>query len=201
MELQHALTQIADIRKQMTLARHFRGFRAASTLGTAMAAAGAGIWQWQHAAELADHPLLFVALWVSVATASVIVCGGEMIWRYRNSESPSQRELAIKAAEQFLPFVIVGGLVTFVIVLDNTKAIWMLPGLWQILFGLGIFSLRRVAPQPIIFVGAFYVVCGLLNLSGDVSHLSAWSMAMPFGLGQAACAAIFYWCLERNHAA
>ncbi|HEY1684401.1 MAG TPA: hypothetical protein VGG19_06540 [Tepidisphaeraceae bacterium] len=202
MELRQALTQIADIRRQMVVARQFRGFRAASTLATAMAAVGAGVWQsFGHVPDAASDPLPFVALWVSVAMASVFVCGGEIAWLYRGFESPSQRELALLAVEQFLPCILVGGLVTFVLSRYAPAEIWMLPGLWQILFGLGIFALRRLAPGPIIYVGAFYVLWGLMNLSGGVPRFSVWSMAVPFGLGQAACAGIFYWYLERRHAA
>jgi hypothetical protein len=201
MRLDYALNQIADIRRQMTLSRHFRGFRAASTLATALAAAGAGVWQASRIPDPASNPLSFVALWTSVATASVLVCGGEVFRQYRSSESSSQQELALMAAEQFLPFILVGGMLTFVLSQYEAQAIWMLPGLWQILFGLGLFSLRRLAPNPIYLVGAFYVLCGLLNLGGGFPHFSPWSMAIPFGMGQAVNALILYWYMERPHVA
>jgi hypothetical protein len=201
MELEHALTQIADIRRQMNHTRQFRGFRAASTLLTGAMATAAGLWQSWQMSDLVNHPARFVAIWVCVAVASVGVCSIEVFRRYRNSDSSSQRELTRITVEQFLPFVLIGGLLTLVLCENTVGQLWMLPGLWQILFGLGLFSLLRLSPGPILFVGAFYILCGLVNLSGSASHFSPWSMCVPFGIGQTASALILYLCLERSHAA
>lgn len=149
MELQHALSQIADIRQQMSRARQFRGFRSATTLMTALEA---------------------------------------------------QSKLARQAVEQFLPFVIVGGLLTGIMWEYAANALWILPALRQILFGLGLYSLRRIVPMPIAIVGAFYILCGFVNLSAS-TRFSPWSMSLPFGVGQMLSAFILYWYLERNHAA
>jgi hypothetical protein len=197
MELEQALTQIADIRRQMSLAREFRGFRAATTLATAAVAVAAAMWQ----SFQGPDPARFLALWVGVAFACIGVCAVELIWRYRRSESTAQQEMTRTAVEQFLPYVIVGGLLTFVLWKSAADSVWMLPGLWQVLFGLGLYSLRRMSPTPILFVAAFYVLCGLANLSGSTGHFSPWSMGVPFGVGQAVSALILYWYLERSHVA
>lgn len=196
MELQHALSQIADIRRQMSRARQFRGFRSATTLMTALAAIAAGIWQSNTSLE----PTQFIALWICVAVGCIGLCSTELVLRSRNSESEAQSELAKQAVEQFLPFVLVGGLLTGIMWEYAPDALWILPAFWQILFGLGLYSLRRIVPMPIAVVGAFYILCGLVNLS-DSTHLSPWSMSLPFGVGQTLSALILYWYLERSHAA
>jgi hypothetical protein len=201
MELQQALAQIADIRQQMSRSRQFRGFRAATTLVTALAAVGAGMWQVWRMPESATHPLTFVLLWVCVAAGCLGACTLEVIWRYRKADSLMQQELTPQAVEQFLPFVFVGGLLTWVLCEYASEAMWMLPGLWQILFGLGLFATRRMFPLPIVFVGGFYILCGLANLNGNAAHFSVWSMAVPFAIGQTATAIILFWYLERSHAA
>lgn len=196
MELQHALSQIADIRQQMSRARQFRGFRSATTFMTALAAFAAGIWQAKSSLE----PTQFIALWVCVAIGCIALCSTELLLRCRHCESEAQSELARQAVEQFLPFVLVGGLVTGIIWEFSPDTLWILPALWQILFGLGLYSLRRIVPMPIAIVGWFYILCGFVNLSAS-THFSPWSMSVPFGLGQMLSAFVLYWYLERNHAA
>lgn len=196
MELQHALSQIADIRQQMSRARQFHGFRSATTFMTALAAFAAGIWQ----ANTSLEPTQFIALWVCVAIGCIGLCSTELFLRCCNSESESQSKLARQAVEQFLPFVIVGGLLTGIMWEYAPGTLWTLPALWQILFGLGLYSLRRIVPMPITIVGGFYILCGFVNLSAS-THLSPWSMSLPFGVGQMLSALILYWYLERRHAA
>ena len=196
MELQHALSQIADIRQQMSRARQFRGFRSATTLMTALAAIGAGVWQANSPLE----PTQFIALWVCVAIGCIGLCSTELLLRCHHCESQAQSELARQAVEQFLPFVLVGGLLTGIMWEFAPDTLWILPALWQILFGLGLYSLRRIVPLPIAIVGAFYILCGFLNLSAS-THFSPWSMSLPFGVGQMLSALILYWYLERSHAA
>jgi hypothetical protein len=100
--------------------------------------------------------------------------------------------------EQFVPFVIVGGLLTWVLSAHAPASVWMLPGLWQLIFGLGLLSVRRIFPWPIVFVGAFYLLCGFVNLDGALPRFSPLSMALPFGVGQTANAFVLYWYLERG---
>jgi len=78
---------------------------------------------------------------------------------------------------------------------------FLLPGLWQILFAMGIFASRRLLPPAIVLIGAFYAAFGLFNLyqSQNADAFAAWRMAVPFGLGQAATAAVLHFSRERNH--
>uniref|UniRef100_UPI0019530037 hypothetical protein n=1 Tax=Klebsiella pneumoniae TaxID=573 RepID=UPI0019530037 len=66
------------------------------------------------------------------------------------------------------------------------EAFWMLPGLWLILVGLGIFSSLRSLPRSVALAGAWYVLAGLVVLViQSASHgLSPWIMGLPFALGQ-----------------
>ncbi len=77
----------------------------------------------------------------------------------------------------------------------------MLPGLWQIFFGLGIFASCRLLPRPTFWVAVFYLGTGLtvLALAGGDNALSPWAMGLPFGAGQLLAAAVLYCTLEREH--
>ncbi len=120
MELRDALTQIADIRRQMARGQVFRGYRSATTAfsgGVALTAA------FIQRALLSVEPGVdaavsgardFVALWVIAAAVCLLAVGLEMAWRSVRRASAVQRELTLLAAEQFIPSVAAGGLLTWV---------------------------------------------------------------------------------------
>jgi hypothetical protein len=62
----------------------------------------------------------------------------------------------------------------------------LLPGLWEILLGLGLFASLRFLPRPIAIAAAWYFVAGaaVLLLGCDARALSPAAMALPFGIGQ-----------------
>jgi len=197
MELQNALAQIADIHRQMARTRVFRGYRAATTLLTGIGAVLAAVWQALAIADPASEPWRFANIWIAVAAASVIMVGTQIVRSYRLGDSPLQRELTLLAVEQFLPCLVIGGAVTFVLYETAASVMWMLPGLWSIFFGLGFFASRRLQPGAIVFVGAFYLLCGLVALMLGIRAFSPWVMGSVFGIGQTAAAIILYLKLER----
>lgn len=202
MELDDALAQIGDIRLQMCRTRRFHGYGAVTTFCTGLAAIAVGIGQLRYMPNPRADPGSFVHLWVSVAVACFAFVAIEWVVRYRASDSSLQKELTVLAIEQFLPCVVVGGLVTLVLCEFAKPSLWMLPGLWQIFFGSGIFASRRLLPGSIILVGVFYVLAGLTNLAMDQggASFSAWGMAIPFGVGQAAAALILSQKAEHDNA-
>ncbi|HTW93156.1 MAG TPA: hypothetical protein VMD30_00075 [Tepidisphaeraceae bacterium] len=200
-ERYQALSQIADIRRQMRLTRLFRGYRAITTFFTGMAALAAGVWQAREIPNAAAEPMRFVELWAGVAAACMALVGIEIALRYRSSDSPLQRDLTWTAVEQFLPAIVAGGGITAVVCHFAPNSIWLLPGLWLIFYALAIIASRRLLPGWSLIVGAFYLLCGLVYL-GVASHVGAfspWFMALPFGAGQVAAALGLRQTLERNH--
>jgi hypothetical protein len=203
MNLDDALDQIANIRCQMASTRVFRGYRSATTLFSALVAVATAIVQWVFITDPVQQVEAYLELWLGAGTLAlgVVICG--MVLRYRRSDSPLDRELAIQAAYQFLPCLLVGGLFTYV--LGNTAwgAMWIVPGVWAILFGMGILASRQLLPAATSFVGGFYLFCGLLSiaLAKHGMLFSPLLMGVPFGAGQAMAAGILYWKLERNRAA
>ena len=87
-------------------------------------------------------------------------------------------------------------------VLDRVavRDLWMLPGLWQLLFSLGVFASRRFLPTPMVWVGIWYLVCGLASLmiESGTTTFSPWIMGIPFGIGQLLVAAVLHSCTERS---
>ena len=87
------------------------------------------------------------------------IIGTEAVRRSRRIHDGLADDMLHAAAEQFLPAAIAGMLLTFVLVRTAEAQIWMLPGLWQILFSLGVFASCRSLPRPMIAVAVWYLAC------------------------------------------
>lgn len=202
MDLHEALQQISSIRRQMARNEVFRGYRALTVgfsglLGLA-AAAFQPLWVASPASELGRY----LAYWVGVALLSVTVAGVELAVSARSRAPGRGRAITRLAVEQFAPCLMVGGLLTACIYRFAPQSGWLLPGLWSLLFGLGIFASWRLLPSPIVWAGWYYVLCGCacLRFGQGAYAYSPLQMAVAFGGGQLLCAAILYWTLERQDA-
>src|SRR6202035_1532621 len=84
-----------------------------------------------------------------------------------------------------------GVLLTIALVQFVPAVFWMLPGLWQVIFGLGIFSSCRFLPRLMIVAGAWYLLTGLICIAlGDGRALAPWTMGLGYGVGQLLVAGI-----------
>src|SRR5262249_17525470 len=112
--------------------------------------------------------------------------------RARRHHSGLADEMLHQAFEQFVPAGAAGVLLAMVLVRCAPEALWMLPGLWQVLVGVGIFASVRTLPRAVSLVGAWYSVSGpgALLLAADSHALSPWTMGLPFAIGQLLMAAI-----------
>jgi hypothetical protein len=203
MELREALTQITEIRLQLARTEVFRGYRAMPVAFSGVVALLAGLIQAATIADPMSHVGAYLSLWIGAAVVSASAAGLEMIMRARTAKSPMTREMTWLALEQFCPSLVAGALLTVVLVRAVPEGLWMLPGLWQIVYSLGIFASCRLLPRSTFWVAAFYLLTGLtaLGLARGDAALCPWAMALPFGAGQMLAAAVLYSTLERDHAA
>jgi hypothetical protein len=200
-QLDEALAQISEIRRQMAQSQVFRGYRSATTAFTAVVAVLAALAQarWAPRPTSDLDPYLFI--WCAAAVLCVIVVGVEMAVRSRRSGSSLQRQITLVVVDQFAPSLAAGALLTYVVAQFAPAAGWMLPGLWAILFSLGLFASRRFLPRGVYLIGGYYLVAGLVCLTLDpaTQAMSPWTMGVTFGAGQSLTAAFLYWTLERGH--
>src|SRR5260221_4564491 len=102
-------------------------------------------------------------------------------------------EMLSMGVEQFLPLAAAGILMTVVLVRFAPASLWMLPGIWQLIFSLGVFASCRFLPRRLATVGIWYLMTGLVCIAlGDARALSPWAMGIPYGVGQLLVAAILY---------
>ncbi len=90
------------------------------------------------------------------------------------------------ATEQFIPAGVAGVLLTVVLYRFAPQSLWMLPGLWQIVFSLGLFASCRSLPRAMFAAGVWYLAAGLASLAfANGAHaFSPYAMAVPYGVGQ-----------------
>lgn len=193
-DLNRALTDISVIREQLARDTEFRGYGPVALAATgilALVVAGAqGLWLKEPAA----HVHLYVWLWVATAAVSLIVIGSETIQRSRRAHGDLAVPMLQSAVEQFLPAIVAGGLLTVALMQVAPQSVWMLPGLWQVVFSLGVFASCRFLPRPMFIVGVWYLACGLgcLALVPPEQRLSPWVMGVPYGVGQLMVARILH---------
>jgi len=191
-DFDRALAQISAIRNQMAKATEFRGYGPATFALTGAVAALAGLAQQRWLPEPTQHTTAWLALWVGVAAVSAAIIGVEMVGRSRRLHVHLANDMIRAAVEQFLPAAVAGGALTAILATAAPQSLWMLPGLWQILFGLGVFASCRFLPRAMLLVGWWYLGAGMLCLAlgGGVQTFAPWTMAAPFGVGQVLVAAV-----------
>jgi hypothetical protein len=191
-DLDRALADISEIRSQIARGAEFRGYGAATLAATGLVAAVAALVQARWLPGAVHAPIAYVELWSAAAGISLIVIGIETVARSHREHSGMAQEMILSAAEQFLPAGIAGVLLTAVLLRFAPETLWMLPGLWQVVFALGVFASCRFLPRAMLLVGGWYLASALacLVLARGANALSPWAMGAPFGLGQLMVAAI-----------
>jgi hypothetical protein len=192
-DLHKALGDISSIRRQMAHSTQFRGYGPATLAATGIFAFLSASLQstWVH--NPLNHISAYLSIWVCTAVLSAALAGVQMYTRTRRMHSGLSDEMIRMAVEQFLPAVGAGILITIVLVRFVPAVVWMLPGLWQVIFSLGIFSSCRFLPRPMIGAGVWYVLTGLVCIAlGDSRALAPWTMGFAFGAGQLLVAGILF---------
>ena len=200
MHLRQALVDIAEIRSQIARTEQCRALRSASVgfsgvLGLA-AAAFQAIWLPNPDVQIERY----LALWVAVAAVGFAVPASRLALRYYRSDSSLVRSVTLLAFEQIAPPLVAGALLTYLLYRTAPDVLWLLPGLWSILFALAVFASHRLFPRPTVVIGIYYLTAGFLCLlfARGEAAFSPWAMACTFGIGQLLAAAVLYVAWERQ---
>jgi hypothetical protein len=192
-DLQRALSEIHTIRNQVARGTEFRGYGPASIavsgLLAMLVAAVQAQWMTKHDRT---QVIVWVGVWAGTAAVSVLLTGIDTFARARRVHRGLAREMVQSAVEQFIPAITVGFLLTVVLISVAPQECWLLPGLWELIFSLGVFASCRFLPRQMFAVGVWYLAAGLFCLAAasTTRALSPWMMGIPFGVGQLAVAAV-----------
>jgi hypothetical protein len=201
LQLDEALAQISDIRGHLARTETFRGYRSAIVGFSAVVAVAAGALQAMLISDPINAKGRYLALWIGAAIVSLAVAAVEMTVRCARAVSPLSVERTRQAVEQFAPCLLAGTVLTCVLFRFAGESLWMLPGLWSIVFSLGIFASWRLLPPAALWVAAYYLMAGAacLAIAQGERALAPWTMAGTFGIGQTLAAIILYYTLERRN--
>jgi hypothetical protein len=201
-DLNRALEDITAIRNQLARGTEFRGYGPVTVAATGVLALLAGGLQALWLPDPAANIFGYVALWTATAAFSIALIAIEMVARTRRIHRGLADEMIYAAIEAFMPAGVAGALLTVVIYRFAPQSASMLPGLWQLLFSLGVFASCRSLPRPIFAAAVWYLAAGLANLAlaAGAHAFSPLAMAVPFGAGQVLVAVVLYRSIGENDA-
>jgi hypothetical protein len=199
-DVSRALDQIAEIHEQIAKGEVYRGYRSVPVAASGLIGIVAA---WLQPARLGHaDPDGFVLYWALIAATAGLVGSSEIIYNYVVHEDAAGRRHTRRVVGQFLPSLVGGVAITACFIHLGAGLVPLLPGLWAICFGIGIFASRPYLPLASGWIALFYYVAGfaLLWSSGGASPLTlaAWSVGGTFGTGQLLAAVVLWWNLERN---
>jgi len=193
-DLDKALADIITIRSQLAAGTAFRGYGPAAIAATGGVALATAVLQFFLLEDPTGNPLVFFLGWAAAAALSGAMIWFEMRARSRRHHSGLADAMIHQAVEQFLPAGIAGVLLALMLPKFAPETLWLLPGLWQVLMGIGVFASVRSLPRSVALAGAWYFIAGfaVLLLASQSHALSPWMMGLPFVIGQSLMAAILY---------
>jgi hypothetical protein len=197
LELQQALSDLAEVRDRLVRVQRFEGYSAVAAIASGFAALAAGYVQLQ-AAPLPlriDALHRYVMIWMAcLAVALALNYGAVGIWLWKH-RGPGALSGFRTAARSIAPSVVLGGLLT--VALIDRSAYSLLPGTWFSLYSLGLFASRDVIPRSTFAITLGFAALAALFLVSPLQSvaLSWWVMPLGFGLGQIGVGLLI--CLER----
>jgi hypothetical protein len=197
-DLNQALVDIRSIRRHVAEATEFRGYGPLTLSATAVFALLAGATQSHWVPEPSTHPGQYVALWLTTGILSAALIATQMLTRADRLHSGMADEMIRMAVAQFLPAAIAGVILPFVLLHVTQAVFWLLPGLWQIIFSLGVFASCRCLPRPMLLAGVWFLLTGLACISlGGNRALAPVSMSCAYAVGMTFVAAIHYFSAKK----
>ncbi len=196
MRIEEALDRLELISAVADRSRTFDGLRAVPTLLAGFAGLVGGLVQARWVQTFADPLVGFFALWTTIAVIALSLVLSDMSIRYWRDPTARARRMTIDVLTRLMPSLCVGAAIAMIVVESAREVAWMLPGLWSLLLGLGIFAASPLLPRTLGQVGYWYVACGfaaLIFARGEYS-LSPLAMVIPFAGGQCLTA----WLIHRQ---
>jgi hypothetical protein len=192
-DLNQALVDIRSIRRQVAQTTEFRGYGPLTLSSTVLLALLAGVAQSYWLPEPSLHPVQYVALWLMIGVFCAALIATQMLLRANRIHAGMADEMVRMAIVQFLPAAISGAILPFVLLQVTHSVFWMLPGLWQIIFSLGVFASCRCLPRKMPLVGVWFLLTGFSSiLIGDSRALAPVTMAGAYMIGMALAAALHH---------
>jgi hypothetical protein len=191
MDLTEALERIDAIHAHLARGEQYRGYRPLALALSGVAGLLAAL--VQPLVVAAGDSSAFVGYWALVAVGCGLAAGSATLLGYVFRDDAVARRRTRVVLRQFLPCLLVGAAATMTLTRPERRdwAVSLLPGLWSLLYGLGVVASLPYLPRLAGLVAAWFLLAGAVLLSfveGPVP--SGWSVGVPFGVGQVLAALV-----------
>lgn len=192
MDVPQALDRIEEIHAQMAKGEIFRGYRPVPVALAGAIGLLAGWLQPQFVPE--GDEARFLAFWLTIALLNVSLNGTVIAAGYARCGSRFARRHTRQVVGQFVPCLLAGAAVSLCLPAGGAGFVRLLPGLWVLLFGLGVFASRPYLARATGWVALFFVVAGAALLAFPPATLAALGLAhgLVFGIGLLAAAVVLH---------
>ncbi|HVA33559.1 MAG TPA: hypothetical protein VNG31_05390 [Candidatus Baltobacteraceae bacterium] len=186
MELQRALSDLAEVRDRLAHVQRFEGYSGPAAVASGIVALVAGYAQLR----LVPHPQnpgafrTYLLIWMlCLAVALALNYGAVAVWLIRN-RGPGAQSRFRTAALSIAPSIVLGGALSVALLHHGTYA--LLPGTWFAFYAIGLFASRTVIPEAALAIMAGFALLAVLFLATPLEGeaLSWWVVPLGFGIGQ-----------------
>ncbi len=192
-DLNRVLVDIRSIRRQVAQTTEFRGYGPLTLSATALVALIAGACQAFWVPSPDTHPERYVTLWLGTGMFCAVLIALQMFARARRLHSGMANQMTGMAVASFLPAACAGIALSLLLLRVTHAVFWMLPGLWQVLFSLGVFASCRSLPKAMYLVGAWFLLTGCCCIAlGDTRALAPATMSGAYAVGMGMVAGIHF---------
>lgn len=194
MDYSRAADQISAIHAQLAKAEIYRGYRPVPVALSGVCGLMGSLFQPFLVPR--DNVRAWVLYWATIAVCSGVVASSETAFNYVWREPRHGRRRTRRVLGQLGPALLAGALITLIGVFDGELAPY-LPGLWAMVFGLGVFASRPYLPRTTGWVALYYLTAGALLLAFGHGTVHQWTVGGTFAIGQFGTAAALTWNQER----
>lgn len=188
MDLQRALSDLAEVRGRLAHVQRFEGYSGPAAVASGLCAVVAGLVQLQRAplpqTPNAEHA--YLVIWLGcLAAALALNYGAVAVWLVEH-RGPGTQSRFRSAAISIAPSIVLGGALS--LALADHSAYALLPGTWFAFYAIGLFASRGVIPSSCNAVTVAFTLLALVFLITPLERiaLSWWVMPLGFGAGQLA---------------
>jgi hypothetical protein len=188
MDLQRALSDLAEVRDRLAHLQRFEGYSGPAAAASGACAFFAGYIQQQVAPMPRTPEALhaYLAIWLTCLAAAIALnYGAVAVWVLKH-RGPGPQSQFRSAALSIAPSIVLGGALSFALVDHNAYAV--LPGTWFAFYAIGLFASRGVIPNSTNGVMVAFAMLALVFLVTPLVAvaLAWWVMPLGFGVGQLA---------------
>jgi len=194
-----ALSEIDRIRAQLAASTRFQGFTPAVAATTGLLALALGAVQTARL-DPSTTPVEMLVQWMLLAVICACLIGADAVVRARRLHRAMADTMINTTLRQFLPVGGAGAIAAIVILLCAPAWAAILPGLWQLLIGIGIFAALPALPRLLAWGAGWYFVTATASLlaGAGATDVSPWVMGLPFGIGQLLIAALLHTAMRED---